>query len=199
MSFIESIRLENGRTGNIRYHQARYQKTLDHHYPLTPPVNLENVIARENPPQSGLYKVRVCYDQEINSIDFIPYQRRSVESLRVIHAEEIEYRWKCDNRSALDSLYEKRGECDDIIIVKHGSVTDAWSSSILVTDGTRWFTSTTPLLPGTMRALLLDNNSISEIDLPLEKLPTFKTVRLVNAMIRFEDCMDIPISRVVFQ
>ncbi len=61
-----------------------------------------------------------------------------------------------------------------------------------------WVTPDTPLLPGTMRASLLDSGTISVSRITLDDLNKFQTIRLINAMNNFHDANEIPIEAVIF-
>ena len=93
--------------------------------------------------------------KNITRIEFEPYVRPAVRSLKVVLSDSISYGYKSADRSALDHLFQLRGECDDILIVKKGCVTDSYYANVAFWDGKHWFTPDTPLLPGTMRASLL--------------------------------------------
>src|SRR5690606_14853325 len=91
-----------------------------------------------------------------------PYEVRAVTSLKIIHDDTIDYSLKYEDRSSIDNLFAKRNNCDDILIIKNGFVTDASYSNIAFYDGSRWITPAQPLLKGTMRQHLLDTGVIHQ-------------------------------------
>ena len=99
------------------------------------------------------------------------------------------------NGIQLDSLFTRRGEADDILIVRNGLLTDTSIANIALWDGRQWHTPTRPLLKGTRRAELLDNGILTEHDIPVEKIWTYRKIRLFNAMLHFGEielpCADI--------
>jgi 4-amino-4-deoxychorismate lyase len=78
-----------------------------------------------------------------------------IESLKLVEDNTISYRHKYSDRSHLLELMNMRGDCDDILIVKDGYITDTSFSNIVFFDGDKWVTPARPLLRGTMRESLL--------------------------------------------
>lgn len=99
--------------------------------------------------------------------------------------DTITYDYKSTDRSRLNALVAQKGNCDDIIIVKHGLLTDTSFTNLAIFDGKHWLTPRHPLLPGTKRAALLDKGMIQEADITLEDLRNANKVSLFNAMIEF--------------
>lgn len=76
-------------------------------------------------------------------------------------------------------------EADDICIVRDGLLTDASICNIALWNGSQWITPASPLLPGTMRASLLDTTKIIPGDIRPDDLLDYSRIRLFNAMIGF--------------
>jgi 4-amino-4-deoxychorismate lyase len=93
-------------------------------------------------------------------------------------------------------LLAKRGDCDDILIVKNGYITDTSFSNIVFFDGDKWVTPARPLLRGTMRESLLKTNYIEETDILVNDLKKFTIARLVNAMLPFRTATDIKLQNI---
>lgn len=121
---------------------------------------------------------------------------RQIHSLKVVCDDDIEYNYKSTDRSRLNALVEKKGCCDEIVIIKNGLVTDTSFTNIAIYDGTSWLTPKHPLLAGTKRACLLDRGAIKEADITINDLMRAKRLRLFNAMIDFGE-REIPISQVI--
>jgi len=109
-----------------------------------------------------------------------------VHSLRLVRDDNIDYRFKYADRRRLQVLFARRGDCDDVLIVKRGLLTDTSYCNIAVYDGLQWWTPDAPLLPGTARQRLLDKGLIREKRIRVEDLPLFKRIRLINAMLPWE-------------
>ncbi len=146
----------------------------------------------------GVFKCRIIYSKQIEKIEFIPYQLPKIRTLKIIVDDQIEYNHKYLDRNQLDLLYRKRGACDDILIVKNGLITDTWFANILFFNGKEWITPSKPLLKGTQRSKLLDQEAIKTADIRLDDLKYFKKARIINAMIRFEDGLEIEVGNFSF-
>ena len=159
-------------------------------------INLSTEIAKHQHPKSGLFKCRIVYEKQIESIEFVPYEPREIESLKVVYDNTIEYSYKYEDRTSIDALFEQRQFCDDVLIIKNGFVTDSSFCNIIFFDGFKWVTPKTPLLNGTMRQFLLDVAEIKEQPVSVQDIPSFKSFRLINAMVGF-DGPEIEVSKIV--
>ena len=140
-----------------------------------------------NPPEWGLYRCRLVYDIDNIEVTFHEYKKRDITTLKLIFENDIEYSRKSVAREDIDSLFEKREECDDILIIKDLLVTDTSIANIAFqTSSGEWVTPANPLLRGTTRARLLDEGKISEVDIKVHELRSFSKVALLNAMIDFD-------------
>jgi 4-amino-4-deoxychorismate lyase len=193
---IESIKLQNGNFHRLQYHQQRVDRAISELFQIKSSVNLLEILKQHSFPRTGLYKCRIIYTTKIELIEFVPYQIRPVSSLKVVYDNAINYQHKLENRTPLNTLFDQRQYCDDVIIVKNGFVTDASYSNVLFYDGNKWVTSNTPLLKGTMRQFLLDTAEIKEMPITIQDIPNFKTCRLVNSMLGF-DGPEIDVSKIV--
>lgn len=181
--FIETIRIEHGAIQNLSYHNQRMNATRQALFGLNTPIDLAGSI------QPDVYlqrtKCRVAYSRDILTVDYAPYQIRPVHSLRLLSCDSIDYPYKSTDRSALNALFADRAEADDICIVRHGLLTDTSICNIALWNGSQWITPASPLLPGTMRASLLDTTKIIPGDIRPDDLLDYFRIRLFNAMIGF--------------
>ncbi|WP_345976726.1 aminotransferase class IV family protein [Sulfurimonas sp. HSL3-7] len=180
---LETIRVENGRPQHLFYHQQRMDNSLEQlgyscHYDLASLIK---------PPDKKMYRCRIIYDAESFTIDYIPYQKRTIRKLQLVQADELDYTLKYADRRPLDVLFMRKGDADDILIVKNDLVTDTSIANIAFFDGQRWLTPKHPLLKGTTRARLLDEKKIFESEIHLHDLDKFSHFALLNAMIGFEE------------
>ena len=203
---VESILVKNGWFYNLDLHEERMNSAMAKVYHTTEFVELEDLLYSkltkwmENQGEdviTGKVKCRVLYERDVIDVEFAPYVMRSIKSLKVVYDDSIDYSIKTADRSALNKLYEQRGDCDDILIIKNGLVSDAWAANVLFFDGKEWFTPRTPLLEGTKRRLLLNLELIKEADIRVDDIKIYQNIRLVNAMIDFEDEVDVEISNVI--
>lgn len=193
---FESIRLENGNFHRLKYHQQRMDRSVKQLTGKGNTINLFNDLKKLNPPKIGLYKCRLVYATQLESVEFIPYSIKPINSLKVVYDQEIEYEHKYHDRNVIGTLFNQRQFCDDILIIKNGLVTDSSYSNIIFYDGINWITPDTPLLKGTMRQFLLDTAEVKSASIRVQDIPSFKSFRLINAMRAF-DGPEIDVSKIV--
>ena len=192
---LESIRLCDGEFQNLFYHERRMNRGLKFLCGAQEHFDLEEFLNKIERPPNGLYKCRLVYDESSRDIEFIPYRSKKVDSLRVVEHDRISYEFKYADRKLIDRLYGLKKECDDILIVKRGLVTDSSFSNIVFRRGKRWFTPWSALLKGTMRSRLLEGNLIQEEEIRVEDIKTFDSFKLINAMLQF-DGPEVDVSRI---
>jgi 4-amino-4-deoxychorismate lyase len=193
---LESLKLKDGIIQNLNYHQDRLNRSMEELFPTARKIDLAKEISIPENCKSGIFKIRVLYGQTIEKIEIEPYVFRSIESFKVVHHESIDYHLKYTDRQILQELFARRGDCDDIIIVKNGLVTDSFAANLLFFDGEKWFTPKTPLLKGTKRQLLIDNGIVSEKEIREEDILSYRKVGLINAMIDFEEMTLISVEQI---
>ncbi|MCU0462075.1 MAG: aminotransferase class IV [Bacteroidales bacterium] len=192
---VETIRSEDGVLNNLVFHNERMIRTLSDLYGLKISVDLGDIITIPDSALRGLFKCRVEYDSEIRKIEFVPYTMKSVRTLKTIESNTIDYSYKYADRNDIDLLMERREECDDILIIKNGFITDtSYANVILLDKEGRWNTPSTFLLPGTRRASLIKMGIITEKEIKIHDIIHFTEVRLINAMIGINDTESIPVN-----
>ncbi len=205
---LETIRYENGQFENLRYHQQRMDASRKALFNDSMKIDLEAALIKEiefrktgHPkekllPGKGLFKCRVIYDTQIRSVEWLHYKYPEIHSLKMVCSDEIEYSHKYAKRDILNQLLEKKDTADDILIKKNGFITDTSFCNILFYNGRNWVTPSFPLLNGTQRQYLLGKEQILTAEITPADLGNFSKVRLINAMIRFEDALDVDISNI---
>lgn len=193
---VETIQCKDGELFNLRYHQARFNLTRRALFRLKEEINLEKVIQIPDEFRKGLFRCRVIYGEKIEKIEFHQHQYRTIKSLKLVEDNDLDYRFKYTNREKLNSLFEQRGNCDDILIVKNGFITDSYISNVVFFDGRKWWTPDTPLLPGTQRARLIHEKKISVCPITPADLPKYKKAGLINAMQDLETMPQISITNI---
>ncbi|MFD1001770.1 aminotransferase class IV [Ohtaekwangia kribbensis] len=194
---IESIKLLDGTFYNLSHHEQRMNRSLKSLCGVHDHVDLEVLLSKVDVPTQGLFKCRIVYDDTSREIEFQPYQYKKIQSLRVVEHDRIHYEFKYTDRKLINRLYELRKDCDDILIVRRGFVTDSSYSNIVFRKNNHWVTPWSALLKGTQRQKLLDQNIIQEDDIRLEDIRTFQSFKLINAMFEF-DGDEIDVSNIVF-
>ena len=193
---VESMKLKNGLIQNLEYHQSRLNRSMNELFPEAEKIDLISEISIPENCTSGIFKLRVLYCQTIDKIEIEPYQFRSIQSLKVVYHESIDYHLKYTDRETLLELYAQRAGCDDIIIVKKGFVTDSFATNLLFFDGISWFTPSTPLMKGTKRQLLLEQGIIVEKEIRAVDIRNYQKVGLINAMIDFEEMPVVSVENI---
>jgi 4-amino-4-deoxychorismate lyase len=173
---IETIRVTEGKSENIDYHLRRMRITSLRWSP-------EEILEIGLPPR-GVHKLRILYDADGFEQSITPYTIRPVRSLKVVVDDNIVYDHKYEDRSALNQMFNQREDCDDVLIVKNGLVTDTSYANIIFYKDGKWFTPDSFLLKGTMRQYLLDHNKISEVRIALSDINRYTHFKLINAMLR---------------
>lgn len=194
--FIETIQLLRGELRNLEFHQERFERTRIQALGLKRHPLLADVIQVPRGLEQGLLKCRVSYQKEIVLVEFEPYQEHKVQSLKMVFSDNIDYGFKYADRSELERLFQKREECDDILVVKHACISDSFFANLVFWDGSMWVTPDTPLLPGTMRASLLKKGLIREGRITPEDLSGYQKLKLINAMNDLESAPDISIESI---
>ncbi len=188
---LETIKIEDGHIENLSYHQIRFNKSRRELFNIIDKTDLASFIKA---PQKGLYRCRIVYNEEIHTIEYIPYIPKDIKKLKII-TSNINYNYKYANRKELNSLLERESEYDEIIIEKDGYLTDTTIANIAFYDGDKWFTPTQTLLDGTMRAKLLDERFLHLKDIKREDLKNYSQIALMNSMIGFKILNDFNIKQ----
>lgn len=193
---VESLKLNDGEIRNLPWHQDRLDGALNEKFPGAERIDLSEIIQIPENCTSGLFKVRVIYGPTVEKIEIEPYIFRTIRSMKIVHSKNIDYHLKYTDRQVLQELFAQRGNCDDIIIIQDGFVGDSFAANLLFFDGDRWFTPITPLLKGTKRQFLLDQEIISEKEIREDDIRDFQKVGLINAMIDFDEMPVVPVEQI---
>ncbi|WP_323668854.1 aminotransferase class IV family protein [Aliarcobacter butzleri] len=186
IKYFETIKCEDFEVFNLDYHQKRVANTIGLN------INLQEYI---NPISEELLRCKLIYDENgVVDVLYFPYKKREIKSFKIIFDNEIEYSKKYLNRAKLDELYEKKDDCDEVIIIKNEIVTDTTIANIAIFYENSWITSKNCLLGGTTRARLLEEKKLLEKDITLDMLKNASKVALMNAMIGFDEIKSFKIK-----
>jgi 4-amino-4-deoxychorismate lyase len=188
---IETIRIENGEPSLLAYHQERLSRSQAALFDIKEPCSLEKHLSAMSLPQNGLWKCRVTYQTEIEKTEFEPYQRKSIQSLQVVEANDISYDYKFAQRDAINHLFQKKENADDVLIIRNNLLTDSSYCNIALWNGHDWITPLHPLLKGVRRESLLQSGKVKSGNIGLKDLSSFQSFKLFNAMISFEEANEI--------
>lgn len=205
---IEAIEWRDGRVQRLDYHQQRVDAAFGCLYPELRPINLAEeleVIRKSGSdervegqcffPDQGRYKLRLEYDFQLRRLEFQEYRMRKVESLQLVAIVREPMLYKSSAREFIDLAFKQRGECDDVVLVREGLLTDTSYANIALFDGRKWVSPRVPLLYGTRRAYLLDRGVIETADIRVEDISRFRLIRLFNALIDFGE-LELPVGSI---
>ena len=179
---LETIRIHNGEALHLHYHHRRFNESRKELFSAWETVDLGQYLS---PPDRGLYRCRVLYDREVRKVEYLPYRPRRVKKLSLVE-ESIDYSYKYADRRAFEKLLSAHPECDDLLIVREGLLTDTTIANIALLKNGRWITPEEPLLRGTTRERLIDEGFLSVEAIQKEKISDFDGFALMNAMIGFK-------------
>lgn len=194
---IESIKLHDGIFYNLFYHEQRMARALKALFGKNDPLMLEEFLNESPFPQKGLYKCRIVYDALVMQKEYVPYEARSVKTLKLVVDDNISYAFKFADRTRINQLFDMRKGCDDVLIVCNDKITDCSYSNIVFNKSGEWFTPASPLLEGTMRQQLIEKNKIKTREIEKRDIRSFDSFKIINAMLGF-DSPAIDVSNIVF-
>ncbi|MFT3754225.1 MAG: aminotransferase class IV [Paludibacter sp.] len=165
-------------------------------YPNDEPISVFETLSQSIVPQEGTYKCRVVYDNVVGLLKIVPYSRREIHSLKLVETELESRPYKLEDRTGFNAAFAQRGDCDDVLLVKNGLLTDTSYCNVALYDGKNWYTPRIPLLFGVNRAELLAAEKLIEKDIAASELKTYQKIALFNAMIEFGE-MVLDIDRIL--
>ena len=193
---FESICVLNGRVLNPKWHELRYHSAYSKLFGESPKKSLLAGLQIPIEFQTGKVKLKIIYGQNQKEFSFQRYQTQKIERLKVVHHNKLDYSLKYSERQTLNELFTLKENCDDVLIIKNGEITDTSYGNVVFFDGTNWITPKNPLLKGTCRARLISDGKVSEQVISVEDLKSLKVVKVINAMRDLEQKM-IPIENII--
>jgi 4-amino-4-deoxychorismate lyase len=191
--FFDTMRLVGGKIQNIEAHRNRINNTIKEAYGHVP---CNDILQRLFFPKK-IEKCRVVYADDLQYVQLCQYEPRKINTLKLVVADsDLDYHLKYLDRSDLEKLYDRREDCDDVLIVKDGFITDTSFSNVVFTDGKQFVTPSTYLLPGTMRASLLASGDIIEAPISVDDIKKYTHITLINAMLPLHTMPLIPIENI---
>ena len=180
---FETICIHNGAIQHLSLHQKRLDRSREALFEIFEPIDLGKIL--RPPTGTGRVKCRVLYGERLIDVTYEPYRPRTVKTLKIVESD-LDYSHKFSDREAIDELFARRGDADEILIVKRGLVTDTSIANIAFLKEKRWYTPKTPLLRGTTRERLIRSGFLIPREIRAAELDTFEAFALLNAMIGFQ-------------
>lgn len=182
---VESLKAENGLFDDLTPHIRRMKRSCNELFGIESPDLEETLEDCAGDIGTGIWKIRVLYDQKIRDVQAAVYQPRRYLSAALIDGGDVEYRNKMAGRPVLDTLTARAVEsgCDAALIVKNGLITDFSYANAAFYDGRNWWTPDRPLLEGTRRYRLLEAGVLRTASIRPADLASFISVSPINAML----------------
>ncbi|MCL4321251.1 MAG: aminotransferase class IV [Deltaproteobacteria bacterium] len=204
--FIETIKLADGNYKLLGYHYKRMNTTVAHFFNMDCGKSLADFLPDAKKYPQGIYKCRVVYSNNVEDVEITPYFKRKIKRLKIVNLDTypflpggklFDYSFKYEDRSFINSLLGGLGDASDILIVKHGLITDTSFSNVILFDGKKWITPDAFLLNGVKRRYLLDSGIITEERVSANDLKYFQKISLINAMLEPGD-IEIDIKDIIY-
>ena len=196
MQLLETIRTCNRNLENTAFHNERFNQSRKELFGIEEALDLKKLIKIPEQLPRSVHKCRVLYGPGIQQVEFFPYVPKKIKNIQLVEVDDLDYSYKFADRSHLQKLLAD-SPADEIIMVKNGHLTDASFANICFYDGEKWLTPTLPLLPGTMRAKLLSEEKIHLSEIRPSGLRFFKKLKLINAMLVFENTPALGINQII--
>lgn len=195
---IEAIEWSQGRAHRLPYHQRRVEAAFRCLYPGVTAFSLSDELEKRQHlfPVQGTYKLRLEYNEQLQTVEFQEYRLRSISTLKMVETGQPTLDYKSSVRALIDEAFSARGTADDVLLVRDGMLTDTSYANIALYDGTKWKSPRIPLLYGTRRAYLIDRQQIETADIRADELHRFQLIRLFNALIDF-GAVELPVKAIL--
>jgi 4-amino-4-deoxychorismate lyase len=194
---LETIRIKDGIAENLDIHDERVtasQLAVDGLRRLDP---INEILADYPPPGKGLIKARLIYNKDLFKIQYQKYVKSKISKLVLWETNSIYYPFKFANREIFDKIKKRLPAESEAIITVQGRITDTTYTNLAFKQNKHWYTPEHPILKGTQRAYLLNAKIISLADITVKDLPSFDSVRLFNAMMPWEESIELSINNIV--
>ena len=194
--FFETIRYVNGVLENVSYHQARINRTVSALGGETS-IQLDKTQLVRDFEKDIVYKIKCLYNLEgAYHIEKAVYHKKTIQTVSIHQAAQEEYQYKYTNRNWLNDALKNAGT-DEMIIVQNNMIKDGNYANLVFFNGSEWHTPLHPLLLGTHRARLIDENKIIEKNITLSDLSNYTILKYINAMMLWEESPEIEIGHLV--
>jgi 4-amino-4-deoxychorismate lyase len=190
---FETIKILNGKPQFLEFHNWRLNMSRKQLFNAVDEINLQSYLS-SNLPSLGLYKCRVTYAQTVIQMEYLPYQLKMFKRFKLVNHDSISYDFKFCDRTQLNELVARKGEADDILLIKQGLVTDTSIANVAFLIQGQWVTPKFPLLKGTTRERWLKAGKLVAKEIRLADLNNCSQMALMNAMIDFCQLVDFELE-----
>lgn len=189
---FETIAIIDGQPQNLYFHQQRMDFAFKYYLNVPNNVLLADIIQPPADFCQGLVRCRIEYNQFQQRINYFPYTPREIRRFQCVYTQNLDYRFKYNDRIQLDQL--NAGNCDEIIIINNGWVSDCRIGNLLFCKNHRWFTPADYLLKGTQLAALLAQQRVEPVHISATTLFDYDKIMVINALNPFNEARSVAIS-----
>ncbi len=194
---LETIKVHNYSPQKIFLHQMRMDFSYQKLFKKQNPFDLLNIFKKIVINDNKIYKWRVEYNEFDFKTNSEIYKIKNINTLKIIEVEsEFDYSLKFTNREKIIKYYDLKSNCDDIIFVKNGFLTDSSYTNLVFKKNQKLYSPNTPLLKGTMRHYLIENNIIKETAVKIDDIKNYEGVYLINSMMNLDECPFVKIENI---
>jgi 4-amino-4-deoxychorismate lyase len=193
---LETIKVKQGQLQNIEYHNNRLNISRKQLFSVSDNWDLSQIIDCERLNKNTTYRCRVLYNKQLHSVEFFPYTIKPLKTLSIVQMSDIDYSYKYANREVFDNIKLQYPHTDDVLIVVNGLITDCSYANVVFFDGVKWVTPSQPLLNGTKRQYYLNTHVIYPEEISLVALKRFVKMKIINAMIDFDESSEVLIENI---
>ncbi len=179
-SFLETIFIENGQAKHLDYHQMRINDVFHDFYPHESILQIDELFSSFDLPALGRFRARVIYEDHWIKSEIIPYQEKQIQRLKIVELGEYDYTYKWADRSYFSDVLLQHNEVDDVVFTQNGLIKDCTIANLAFLKDGIWYTPKQPMLNGTTRRRLIDEEKIQEADIFIENLASYSHICLIN-------------------
>src|SRR5690606_29371048 len=100
------------------------------------------------------------------------------------------------DRRILELAFSRRGDADDVLLVRDGWITDTSVGNVAFLANGRWYTPALPLLAGTTWKRLVYAGTIVPRPIHVEDLPRYEAFVVFNALKDWDEKLAFPASAI---
>ena len=195
MQLYENIKFFKGRFWRLPYHESRMRKSIEEVWGSHFTINLRRDLVVPLDIGDGFYVCTIVYDTLILDIQYSPQALKPIKSLRLIELESsFDYPYKYINRSSMEDAFAKRKEADDVLLVRRGEILETTAANVALLQAGKWYTPARPLMEGTQRNFLIDQEKIIPRVIKSANLNSYEKIKVFNSLIEWDEAVEIEIS-----
>lgn len=177
---LETFHISNGEIKHLSYHQERVQNALKDLYQQENCFSLLDFFKSQALPNTGEFRGRLIYEEEIKSFEIVPYQELEIKHFALVEVGEYEYPYKWADRTFFAEQKQLHPEADEVIFHKNGQLQDCTIANLAFLKNGSWYTPKSPMLRGTTRERYLREGKLKELDIFIHDLGQFERICMIN-------------------